>query len=193
MESIILVEKIKNWIKAEKELGSQEADSVVLATASSKGEVHSRVVAIREITESGVLFFTQKRSRKVKDLNENPSASMTLWLALQRCEVVLDGVVELLAHDENKHYWESLPRERQLRFSVYRPGDCIETLNSLQLDYETLEKKFQNQHIPMNENYCGYRFVPSRIYFYRLRQESFSEVTQYILNDGVWEERLGGY
>ncbi|MGE4349070.1 MAG: pyridoxamine 5'-phosphate oxidase family protein [Candidatus Berkiella sp.] len=190
MESIILVEKIKNWIKAEKKLGSQEADSVVLATASSKGEVHSRVVALREITESGLLFFTQKGSRKVKDLSENPSASMTLWLALQRREVVLDGVVELLNHNENRRYWESLPRERQLRFCVYKSGERIETLNHLQIDYEVLEKRYQDQSISMSENYCGYRFIPSRIYFYCLGQDSFSQVTQYILNDGVWEEAI---
>ncbi|MCS5707913.1 pyridoxamine 5'-phosphate oxidase family protein [Candidatus Berkiella cookevillensis] len=190
MESIILFEKIKNWIRKEKELGSQEAGSIVLATASSNGQVHSRVVALREITESGLLFFTQKGSRKVKDLSENPSASMTLWLALQRREVVLDGVVELLSHDENRLYWESLSRERQLRFCVYKSGERIETFNHLQLDYETLEKKYQDQNIPVSESYCGYRFIPSRIYFYCLGQDSFSQVTQYILNDGVWEEAI---
>ena len=72
------MEKMRTWIEEEKKLGSVEAASVVLATASASGEVHSRIVAIREITEVGILFFTQKQSRKTKDLRENSSASMTL-------------------------------------------------------------------------------------------------------------------
>ncbi|MBS0290288.1 MAG: pyridoxamine 5'-phosphate oxidase family protein [Proteobacteria bacterium] len=184
------IEKIANWIKEEKELGSQEAGSVVLATASSCGEVHSRIVAIRELTESGVLFFTQKRSRKAKDLNENPSASMTLWLPLQQREVVLDGAVKALDQRENEFYWEALPRERQLRFLTYKSGEPIDTLNTLQCDYEELERKFQNKKIPINECYCGYRLIPNRIYFYTLGQNTFSQVIEYKLFAGRWESKL---
>lgn len=184
------IKRIINWIDEEKKLGSQEAGSVVLATASSSGEVHSRVVAMREITKSGVLFFTQKRSRKAKDLSENPSASMTLWLPLRQREVVLDGVVEKLTQNENEPYWKALPRERQLRFLTYESGKPIDTLNSLQCDYERLDREFYNKEIPINDCYCGYRLIPNKIYFYTLGQDSFSEVNHYVLADGSWDEKL---
>lgn len=183
-------EKIKSWLEEEKQLGSGEAGSVVLATASASGEVHSRIVAIREITEAGVLFFTQKRSQKAKDLSENSSASMTLWLPLRQREVVLDGVVEPLSQSENEHYWETLPRERQLRFLTYKSGARIDSLAALQADYEVLEKKFQDKKIPMGESYCGYRLVPKRIYFYTLGQGTFSEVIQYALHEKAWIKQL---
>ena len=186
MNRIIPIEKMLLWIAEEKELGSEEADSVVLATASGSGEVHSRVVAIREITPSGILFFTQKRSRKAKDLNDNPSASMTLWLPLRQREVVLDGKVEALSQDENQPYWETLPRERQLRFLSYNSAESFASLNTLRSTYEQLDKQFYNQKIPMGESYCGYCFVPHRIYFYTLGQDTFSEVIQYVLYEGNW-------
>lgn len=190
MERIVPIEKIKEWIKEEKKLGSSLADSVVLATASAEGKVHSRIVAIREITQSGILFFTQKRSRKAQDINKNPSASMTLWLPLRQREVVLDGVVETLSQHENQTYWEALPRERQLRFLTYKSGAAIDSLNDLQVDYDKLEKKYHNKNIPMDECYCGYRLVPHMLYFYTLGHETFSEVNKYVLLKGKWEKQL---
>lgn len=190
MESVMPFQTINTWIEEEKELGSFSASSIVLATASSEGKVHSRVVAIREITELGVLFFTQKRSRKTQDLIENPSASMTLWLPLKQREVVLDGVVEPLSQHENQTYWESLPRERQLRFLTYQSGKPIESLNDLQVEYNALEKKYHNNIIPMGECYCGYRLIPHMFYFYTLGNDTFSEVIKWAFVNGNWEKKL---
>lgn len=190
MESTMPIEKIKNWITEEKALGSPSADSVVLATASAEGKVHSRIVAIREVTQLGILFFTQKRSRKAQDLSENPSASMTLWLPLKQREVVLDGIVEPLSQQENQSFWESLPRERQLRFLTYKSGQLIHSLNDLQKEYDILEQKYHHQTIPMDDCYCGYRLVPNRIYFYTLGQDTFSEVIQYSFEAGNWQKNL---
>lgn len=190
MESMNPVETIKTWIEEEKELGSPSADSVVLATASAEGKVHSRIVAIRDITQSGILFFTQKRSRKARDLNENSSASMTLWLPLKKREVVFDGVVETLSQHENQTYWETLPRERQLRFLTYKSGESIDSLNALQVEYDRLEKKYHNKTIPMDECYCGYRLVPHMIYFYTLGNDTFSEVIKWVYMEGKWEKKL---
>jgi pyridoxamine 5'-phosphate oxidase len=190
MQTTHIFEIIENWIKEEKELGSTEAGNVILATASSRGEVHSRVVAIKELSEKGILFFTQQRSRKAKDLSENPSASMTFWLPLRKREIVLDGLVKPLENDENKRYWEALPRERQLRFLTYRSGEAIDSLNDLQVDYQMLEKEFNNQEIPVNEKYCGYCFNPHNIYFYTLGQDTFSEAIRYIDCQGIWKKQL---
>ena len=46
IETTHLIEKIKEWLENEKQLGSANPDRVVLATASAVAKVHSRVVAI---------------------------------------------------------------------------------------------------------------------------------------------------
>ncbi len=83
--------RIDHWINNEKRLGSEEPDQVVLATVSKEGLPHSRVVALRQISEDSIVFFTQKNTKKVDDLAVNPYASMTLWLPLQQKAVVLEG------------------------------------------------------------------------------------------------------
>ena len=113
--------KMQEWLDKENDLGSENPNRVVLATATSNGIPHSRIVAVREISPKGILFFTQQGTRKVAEITENPHASMTLWLAMQQREVIIDGIIEALAQDENKYYWETMSRERQLRFSTYSP------------------------------------------------------------------------
>ena len=116
---------------------------------------------------------------------------MTLWLAMQQREVIIDGIIEALAQDENKYYWETMSRERQLRFSTYSPVSTqpIGSLDELEMAYLTLSTKFTST-IPMSEFYCGFRLVPKYFYFYTLHADKFSEVIQYFLEQNAWHRQL---
>ena len=184
------IEKMKEWLEKEKQLGSPEPDRIVLATASSAGKVHSRVVAIREMTDAGVLFFTQRATRKVSDLLENPSASMTLWLPLQQREVILDGLIQPLAPHENNFYWDTLPYERQVKFSMHRSGKKVLSLAELENEYQLLLNKYRNEKVPLSDAYCGYRLCPEVMYFYTLGVNTFSEVIKYSRINSDWNNEL---
>lgn len=184
------INKMQEWLEKEKQLGSPDPDRVILATASAAGKVHSRVVAIREITETGVLFFTQRATRKVADLTENPSASMTLWLPLQQREVILDGITQPLTPNENNFYWDTLPYERQVKFTMHRSGKQVSSLMELENEYQALLRKYRNEKVPISDSYCGYRLSPEVAYFYTLGVESFSEVIKYSRTDVGWENEL---
>jgi Pyridoxamine 5'-phosphate oxidase len=57
-----------------KNAGSIAPNRAVLATATDTGTPHSRIVAIREMAQDSILFFTQKGTRKEKELRKNPKA-----------------------------------------------------------------------------------------------------------------------
>ncbi|MFT3741560.1 MAG: pyridoxamine 5'-phosphate oxidase family protein [Gammaproteobacteria bacterium] len=180
--------KMQDWLEAEKNLGSPNPAHVVLATTTSDAKPHSRVVAIREIQTDGILFFTQSRKRKAIELKGNSSASLTLWLPLQQREVILDGHTIFLTDAENDHYWETLPRERQLLFSVYSPisDEAISSTKDLDIKQEILIEKYHNKAIPRNEGYIGFKFIPQHFYFYTLGINAFSELLLYSLNNQQW-------
>ncbi len=108
---------LQQWLQQEIDQGAPASHYAVLATAGEDGVPHSRVVAVREITET-ILFFSQKGTCKVRDILTNPKVSMTFWLELQQRSVVVDGEVEILTQEENEQYWLKMPRDRQLRFSA---------------------------------------------------------------------------
>lgn len=183
---------MQGWIEKEKALGSTSPDRVVLATCSSEGIPHSRIVAIREVTQEGVLFFTQRGTKKVAELMHNPYCSMTLWLALQQRQVILDGITKPLTHHENESFWATLPRERQLRFSAYAPtsGQVIDSVSVLENQLGTLTEKFLGNAVPMCPDYCGFHLIAQTICFYTLREGTFSESLRYKRHENEWIKQL---
>lgn len=184
--------KMQSWIEKEKELGSAYPNRIVLATSSQDGIPNSRTVAIREITPKGVLFFTQKGTKKVTHLSQNPRASMTLWLAQQQRQVVLDGVVRSLTPKENQHFWDALPREQQFRFSAYAPtsGMPIPSISVLEDKLKELKNKYADGPVPMSSAYCGFHLDAEVISFYTTGFDKFSEVEQYKLSQNHWSQLL---
>lgn len=179
---------INEWLDKESTLGSPAPNRAVLASASKDGEVHSRIVAIREINDTNILFFTQSGTRKDTDFKTNPSASMTFWLPLQQREVMLDGTVEYISEEENQKYWGTMPRERQLLFSAYAPtsGKAINSIELLKTKLAELTSLHNGLTIPLCTYYCGIRFIPNKIIYYTLGSDSFSDVAQYTLINDVW-------
>lgn len=183
---------IRHWIKEEKALGSTYPDRVVLATCSPEGIPHSRIVAIKEITQEGILFFTQRGSKKVAELIHNPYSSMTLWLALQQRQVILEGVTQPLTQCENEAFWEALPRDRQLRFSAYAPssGQAIDSIAVLEDRLDTLTEKYLGNAVPMCDDYCGFHLSAETVYFYTLHDHTFSESLRYKKHHSEWTKQL---
>ncbi|KTD27815.1 pyridoxine/pyridoxamine 5'-phosphate oxidase [Legionella israelensis] len=182
--------KMLEWFKKEKELGI-EMDYTVLATVSPDSMPHSRVVAIRKIENEHLVFFTQKGTRKVEDLQHNPASSMTFFLPMQQRQIILEGTARPLSKDENQQFWQTLSRERQLRFSSYAStsGQAIENLDQLEKRKKELSEQYAHQSIPMSEFYCGFRFTPEYFIFYSLGSISFSEVIKYSKNAKGWEQQ----
>lgn len=183
--------KMREWIDREKELGSADPERVILATTTTKGRPHSRVVA-SIVEPDNIIFFTQRDTRKEIELRENPFASMTCWLAMQQREIILDGFVKPMTQDEIEKQWEQLPRERQLRFSAYGPisGQPIDSLDVLEERQAALSTQFSDRPVPVSTAYCGFKLIPETLYFYTLGNETFSEVVRYIKWQTTWQVQL---
>lgn len=184
-------EKLKEWLQMEKERGVNDPYYAVLSTCDGFGTPHSRVLAIREITDN-LLFFTQQRTRKVSELLSNSKSCFNFFLSMQSRQIVLEGESTPISFAENELYWNTLPRERQLRFSSYAPtsGQNIQDLGQLEIRKKELIEQFAGQHIPMSEHYRGFRFIPHTWFFYSMGSVSFSEVIKYSKQGNLWISEL---
>lgn len=181
---------INEWLEKEKSLGSPNPDRVVLSTSTKNAGPHSRIVAVREINEKGILFFTQRDTRKVPELHENPHTSMVLWLPMQQRQVVIEGMAHALTHDENEYYWKMMPHDRQLRFTAYAPtsGQTIQSIGLLEKEYQQLVDQYSKKEIPMSDFYRGFYVSPDIICFYTLGTTTFSKVVRFSKKDSDWTE-----
>ena len=102
--------QVRAWFDAAREAGVHEPEAAALATASPDGRPSVRIVLIRGIDERGISWYTNRESRKGRELAANPRASVAFhWAALER-QVRLEGPVELLS-DEDVQRARTLRRE----------------------------------------------------------------------------------
>lgn len=187
------LQRLEQWIKEEKDNGIPNPQQAILSTATKEGIPHSRVVAIREITPQGILFFTQKGTRKVTEIANNPRASLTFWFELMQREVILEALIEALSEEENKAYWSTYPRIAQLRFLAYAPTSSqpIDSKQMLEDKKSVIEQEYRDQELPYTPLYCGYRIIPSKFTFYEYRTDELSDVSQYVLQkNSQWQKQV---
>ena len=60
-------------------LNVSEPRGLILATVNPKGHPSTRVVFLRNLAPTGIIFATSEESNKGKDLQQSPYAAGTLW------------------------------------------------------------------------------------------------------------------
>jgi pyridoxamine 5'-phosphate oxidase len=183
---------LNRWLSEEQQQGAPNPQQAVLATATTSAVPHGRVVAIREITNQGLVFFTQRGTRKVTELEENPRAAMIFWFELNQRQVLIEGTVTPLAHDENVRYWQSYPREAQVRFMSYAPTSAqpITSKQVLEAIKKQIEQDYQQIPLPMSAYYYGFLLQPERMVFYSYRADALSDVIEYQCSEHRWIQQL---
>ncbi|MDX1837179.1 pyridoxamine 5'-phosphate oxidase [Legionella taurinensis] len=185
---------LKQWLLAEKDAGAANPQHAVLSTVASVPHPvpHARVVALREISEDSLLFFTQRGTRKVNELTANPNAVLTFWFELHQRQISFEGEVQGLSAEETAWYWQNNAREAQLRFSSYAPtsGQPIPSKDVLEQKRERLTMELKDKPIPHSPLYCGFRFRPKTVYCYSYRTDELSDVSRFSYSEGAWIHQL---
>ncbi len=89
-------------------------NAMALATAGADGRPSVRHVLLRGVDERGFEFFTNYRSRKSRQLDENPNAGLVfLWKELDR-QVNVTGSVRRTSAEDSDAYFATRPRDAQL-------------------------------------------------------------------------------
>lgn len=118
-----------------------------LVLSSSGGEyVSSRWVVFRKLTpDNQFLIFTDVRSEKVKELQQNPNASLLFYHPRQGLQVRINGKAQLHHHDElSTTYWPGVkgsPGAKSYQ-TLQAPGESTFTIH----EGNNTNPEFDDQH-----------------------------------------------
>uniref|UniRef100_A0A8C3JQL9 Pyridoxine-5'-phosphate oxidase n=1 Tax=Calidris pygmaea TaxID=425635 RepID=A0A8C3JQL9_9CHAR len=102
-----------------------EANAMCLATCTRDGKPSARMVLLKGFGQDGFRFFTNHESRKGKELDTNPFASLVFyWEPLNR-QVRIEGSVKRLPEEESERYFHSRPKSSQIGAVVSRQSSVI--------------------------------------------------------------------
>ena len=166
--SVDPIARFRRWFAAAKaQLPQPEA--MALATADRRGRPSVRTVLLKHADRDGFVFYTNARSRKGREMAENPWASLVFhWQPLGR-QVRVDGRVEPVTAAEADAYWATRPRESQLGGAASDQSDPVASRAALLRRWRELARRYAGKPVPRPPHWTGFRVVPTAIEFWTLR------------------------
>lgn len=160
------LEQLREWLTAAVAIGAVEPNAMTLGTASADGMPNVRIVLCKGIDARGIVFYTNYRSRKAKELEENPRAALDfLWRELSR-QVRVQGRVEQVSPKESDDYFRTRPRGSQIGAWVSEHQSAPITRAELERRQHHLEAEHAGKEIPRPPFWGGYRVIPERFEFW---------------------------
>jgi pyridoxamine 5'-phosphate oxidase len=155
---------------------------MVLATATKEALPSARIVLLKEVTEKGFLFYTNYKSRKGQELEENPNAHLLFFWDILERQVRIEGRVEKLSYEENLTYFNSRPEESRAGAIASPQSEQVPNRAFLEERLESLK----DQPLTMPSHWGGFVLIPSYFEFWQGRQYRLHDRIFYRKNEANW-------
>lgn len=151
------------WYEEAVRAGHPTPDAMTLATASRAGLPSARIVLFKGIVRGGIFFVTNYRSRKGRELDENPVAALVMHYPHFERQVRVEGRVERASEAESDAYFESRPRGSQLGAWASPQSEPITSRSRLDVLTREVEARFADQPIERPPFWGGYLVFPRSV------------------------------
>jgi pyridoxamine 5'-phosphate oxidase len=178
------------WFDETLSSGLALPNAMTLATATRDGRPSARAVLLKGYDARGFVFYTHYRSRKGREIEENPRAMLLFcWTELER-QIAIEGSVARVSAAESDEYFASRPLGSRLSASISPQSDIVESRDALEASLAEASKRWRDAP-PRPEGWGGYRLAPERFEFWQGRKDRLHDRLCYRKIAGAWKtERL---
>lgn len=178
------------WFDEARKSGVPEANAMTLATVGSDLRPSTRVVLIKDFDERGIVWYTNRQSRKGRELAGNPWAALQFhWVELERV-VRIEGRVREVDDAESDAYFASRPLDHRIGAWASPQSQPIPGRAWLVAEAAKYAARFM-LNPPRPPHWGGYRLEPDCWEFWQGRKSRLHDRLRYRLESGQWiRERL---
>jgi pyridoxamine 5'-phosphate oxidase len=155
--------------------GILEPTAMTLATVAADGRPSSRIVLLKGVDERGLVFYTNYRSRKGREILARPDVALVFhWQPLE-VQVRFEGRAVPVDPAEADAYFASRPRGSQLGAWASQQSDELASRAQLEAQLAEATARFEGKPVPRPPHWSGFRVAPLSIEFWKNRQNRLHE------------------
>jgi pyridoxamine 5'-phosphate oxidase len=157
---------------------------MTLATCTRSGLPSARMVLLRGFDAKGFGFFTNYKSRKARELEENPKAALVLYWGKLGRQVRITGAVVRQSAEQSANYFHNRPVASQISAWASPQSEVIASRQVLEDAAAALASRYENTIVPLPPFWGGYRVLPETIEFWVHRENRLHDRLRYSRQSG---------
>lgn len=181
------VDQFELWFNEAINADIIEPTAMSVATVDKSGRPSARIVLLKGIKDKTFLFYTNYKSQKGQELENQPFAALNFfWPELER-QVRIEGRVEMLSEKESETYFSTRPKGSKIGAWASPQSEVIESRGMLENNINKLITKYPGNEVPKPPQWGGYRVIPDRMEFWQGRESRLHDRIVYCLTNNRWE------
>ena len=171
--------QFERWFQEAEAAKIPEPNAMTLATTSRDNRPSARTMLLKGCDGRGFVFYTNYESRKGRELDINPRATLLFpWVAMER-QITVEGSVMRVTREESETYFHSRPRASQLAAWASPQSTAVAGRAVIEESYRVIEKKYEGREVPLPPNWGGFRLTPETVEFWQGRRSRLHDRLRY--------------
>ena len=161
--TVVPLVKVKKWIEEAIESEVSLPHAMNLSTVDELAQPSSRMVLLKQISDQGLIFFTDYESHKGQTLNQNPKAALNFWWAETDKQIRIEGTCQKTSKEVSDNYFKSRPRGSKISATISIQSKEIKSYELLVKEAEDLQKVSSRNDLERPPRWGGYLLKPNKI------------------------------
>jgi len=180
------MDQFKLWFNEAMNANLHEPNAMFVAT-SANDKPSIRTLLLREITDEGLIFYTNYGSAKGKAIAANANVSLLFFWDVMERQIRVQGKAEKVSKEKSEAYFQSRPKGSQIASTASLQSSELASRATLEERVAQLEEQFKDaENLPLPENWGGYLVKANYFEFWQGREKRMHDRIVFEQSDNHW-------
>ncbi len=178
--------EVKYFLEQARDKDLRDWNGMTISTVDEDQRPSSRVVLLKKLTDDGLFFYTNYKSKKGQDILKNNNVSVNFWWRELQVQIRISGSISEASRSESEEYFNSRPKGSRISAIVSKQSEEIESFESFQKIVEEAINTLDEKDIKLPDH-CGmYKIIPNQIEIWKEGEFRRHERTLFKLEGKKW-------